>query len=507
MKIFRILCLLMIVPGMLMALGQVQGAQTGLTTVTIAAKLHPQDVPVDWSLPLGQLVSQRTGVRIEAEYWPDSNVTELSNLRLASGSLPDLMFVTPVQASVYGMEGVFDPLDNLLSRYAPNIMKHITPENAVALKGADGKMYYVTNFIERDTRIVWRTWDYRLDILREMNEPEPTNMDEWYQLFKKVKARYPDMIPLVERSRRIDDYQHTAFGLGMIDEYYGIIGKDYAKREIVYNPITNEWRNMLQWYARLYAEDLLDREYLTIPYDTWWEGKIAGGKAFACFTMNASRADQATELAHRSGLTNVHWWCARNPMVYGTNERVQYTVNNPWDYRGGYALNSKSRVKEAAIRFMDFMFQEEFYNFRSLATNYNGREKSSFANTAEWEKYIGAVGFMYYPMFEPAIPPVLNNSAGVLSAGYDHYFKNNINNVTMFGIPTITKTGDMDKWVGITADLKAYIETSMDEFITGRRSFNQWDAYVAECRRLGVVEGVAKVQEWYDNYWRLYDAR
>ena len=495
----------MIVPALLMAGGRNE-AQTGPATITIAAKLHPQETAVDWNLPLGKLVTQKTGVTVQAEYWPDANVTELSNLRLASGSLPDLMFVSPVQANVYGQEGVFDPLDDLLSKYGPNIMKQITPENSVALKGSDGKMYYVTNFIERDTKLVWRTWDYRLDILKAMNEPEPNNMEEWYQLFKKVKAKYPDMIPLVERSRRIDDYSHTAFGLGMIDEYYGIIGKDFAKRQIVYNPITNEWRNMLEWYARLYAEDLLDHEYLTIPYDVWWEGKIAGGRAFACFTMNSSRADQATELAHRSGLTNVQWWCARNPQVFGTTDRIQYTVNNPWNYRGGYALSSKSKVKEAAVRFMDFLFSDEFVQLKNFTANVNGVAKTSMSGL-DWNNHIGATGFMYLPMFEPIIPAAELNAAGMPSAGYDHNNKNNIKNITMFGIPTITKTGDMDKWVGITADLKTYIETSMDEFITGRRSFSQWDAYVQECKRLGVDQGVAKVQEWYNNYWKLYDMK
>jgi putative aldouronate transport system substrate-binding protein len=61
----------------------------------------------------------------------------------------------------------------------------------------------------------------------------------------------------------------------------------------------------------------------------------------------------------------------------------------------------------------------------------------------------------------------------------------------------------MERWVAITTDLKAYTETSMDEFITGRRSLNEWDAYVAATKAMGSDEAAAEVQKWYDDYFRI----
>jgi hypothetical protein len=37
---------------------------------------------------------------------------------------------------------------------------------------------------------------------------------------------------------------------------------------------------------------------------------------------------------------------------------------------------------------------------------------------------------------------------------------------------------------------------------TGRRSFNQWDAYVKAVKNMGRDQAVETVQGWYDNYWK-----
>jgi putative aldouronate transport system substrate-binding protein len=511
MKVLRICFLLMLVPALVMAGGGSQSGgntQSGLITVTMAQRMHAAETPQDWNAPLQKLTIERTGVKPEIEYWPEANWVELSNLRLASGSLPDLMYVSPDQAALYGMEGVFDPLDDLIRRYAPNITKLMTPENVAPLKAPDGKMYQINTYDESNS-FPSQTFDYRMDILREMGEPEPSNPEEWYQLFKRVKARYPNMIPLVERSRRIDDFSHTAFDMGKLwnEDYYGIIGAEYSQRKIHYLPMTNEWKDMLQWYAKLYAENLLDHEYLTIPYDDWWERKISGGIAFACWTMNQSRAAQANDLAHQAGLNYVQWGCARTMGNYKTGERWYYFPASPWDQRGGYSLSAKSRVKEAAIRLVDFYYTEEWWGFaRGRVTVYNGVEMMSMPG-ADWQKYIGSWGTQYNPQYWPINEGTPKSADGSDNPGYDHFQKNYKNNTSLVGLPPVNRTGDLNRWMTVTTDLKTYIERSMDEFITGRRSFSQWDAYLAEIRRLGVDWAVGETQKWYDAYWRSVGSR
>lgn len=462
--------------------------------------LHSQETAPDWDSPLGKYIRENTNVTVEGEYWPTETTVEKQNLALASGDLPDLFYATRDQAFLYGSEGVFDPLDDILAKNAPHIMSYITPDNVSILKSPnDGKIYSIPKYYQLNTFTEW-TFDYRRDILEEMGEPEPSTIDEWYALFKKVQARYPDMTVLSERNRGVDMFTHAAFDMGKIDGYYGIIGSDYDKHEIVYLPITNEWRDMLQFYNKLYAENILDHDYLTIQYNDWWERKIGGGRAFACWTMNMSRADQANQLAAGAGLPHVQWRVAETVKNYKTGERIQYKTANPWQ-ESGYALNAKSKVKEAAIRYMDFFFTDEFpayANWYSLDTRFSNLGFTDRRSMAEWDwgKYIGFSGFFNSPQFFPF--NVAPNNVPPLPASLEHFQRNQ---GYIKPIPTLARSGNLDRWVSVTTDLTTFVNTSMDEFITGRRPFSQWDAYVKAVKAMGADEAVKTVQEWYTNYW------
>jgi putative aldouronate transport system substrate-binding protein len=215
--------------------------------------------------------------------------------------------------------------------------------------------------------------------------------------------------------------------------------------------------------------------------------------------MNMSRADQANDLARDAGLPYVQWRVAETVKNYKTGERVQYKTANPWQTEG-YALNARSNVKEAAIRYVDYFFSDDFQAFGSWysttpLTNLGYRDRASMTEW-DWNRYIGYSGFFNSPQFVPYSVPKTNPP---LAASEEHYQKNM---KYVRAIPTLARSGNLERWVSVTTDMQTYANTAMDEFITGRRPFSQWDAYLAELRRIGLNEGVAAVQSWYDAYWR-----
>jgi putative aldouronate transport system substrate-binding protein len=474
----------------------------GPTPLRIGIGLQPTQTAPDWNQRLGTLVREKTNTVITGEYWPNQAISERRNVALASGDVPDLISVTQDQANLYGMEGVFAPWDDLL-RNAPDLMKYMTTENSSTLiNPADGKKYSIPKYYSLNTITEW-TFTYRKDILDAMGEQEPDTMEGWYQLFKKVKARYPDMVILSERNRGVDMFTHAAFDMGRIDGYYGIIGSDFDKHQIVYLPITNEWRDMLQYYNRLYTEGLLDPEYLTIQYNDWWEGKIGSGRAFACWTMNMSRADSANQLAQTAGI-NTEWKVATTVKNYKSGERIQYKTGNPWQTEG-FALNAKSSpaVKEAAIRFINFFFTDEYIKFANYGDEgrtyvMRGNDYSRTVSEVDLWTYTGGNGFFDFPTMTPIIYPYDTNPP--MPATLDHYQKN-LQYIRI--IPSISRTGNnTERWVSITTDINTAMTTAMDEFITGKRPFSQWDAYVQQIKDMSGDEAVAIVQGWYDNYWK-----
>jgi putative aldouronate transport system substrate-binding protein len=502
-KLIQALCVLSAVGMASCSRPQAAASTAGPDPISLAVTVHSSQSPVDWNGKMGTWIRERTNTVVSAEFWPEDAANEKRNLALASGSLPDFLHVSRDQANAYGLEGVFEPLDDLLKQYAPDLLSRMTPANSASLRNpADGKIYMIPIYYGLNELTEW-TFDYRLDILEEMGEPEPSTMEEWYQLFKKVKARYPDMIPLVERNRGVDAFTHAAFDMGKIDRYYGIIGSDYDKRQIVYLPITNEWRDMLQYYNRLYREGLMDPEYLTIQYNDWWEGKIGAGRAFACWTMNFSRADQANQLGADAGIS-LKWRTATTVKNYKTGERVQYKTGNPWQ-EAGFALSAKSTHKEAAVRFLNFFYSTEYllhpFILGGEGVSYirDGYTFSKLLPEFDENKFIGADGFFYFPQFKPYI--IAYNMDPPMLATIDHFEKNS---QYVKIIPTISRSGDnLERWIAITTDLNGTVNTYMDEFITGRRPFSEWDAYVAAIKALGSDEGVVEVQKWYDDYFKM----
>ncbi len=474
-------------------------AKAAPTKISIALSLHPSDTP-NINGEIMQKLMALTNTELTYELWPTDAVNEKRNVLLASGNLPDLTSVTRAQSFLYGNDGVFAPLDELIDKNAPDLKKRLTAENAPPLLNPkDGKIYNVPKYYTLNESTEW-TFTYRKDILEAMNEPEPTTMDEWYQLLKKVKAAYPDMIPLCERNRGIDMFAHSVFDMGKIDGYWGVIGSDLAKREIVYLPISNEWKTMLEYYNKLYKEGLLDPEYLTIQYTDWWDGKICGGRAFACWTQNFSRADGANVVLQTKE-PKAQWWVAETTKNIKSGERVQIKTGNPWQ-DVGLSLSAKSKVKDEAIQFLNFHFTpeaEELFYFGIEGKTFEKKDGKDvrIGTFAENEKMRKEMGWLFdMPCYAPV------EKLGDLSqpCAADHFAKNP-KYVTI--LPTISRSSDkVERMNQITTDLNTYVNTSMDSFITGKMSFNDWDKYVAECKKLNCDEGTKNVQEWLDTYYK-----
>ena len=468
-------------------------------TIRIATRLHSQEAAADWSKPFGQYVLERTGVNVIGEYWPDLAVTERQNLLLASGNLPDLMYVTRDQSFLYGDEGMFAPLDDLVARNAPNFMRILTTGNSVLLRNpSDGKIYTMPTYDDYGGPLAGPNapLTYRRDVILEMGEPEPVTMQGWYDLFKKVQAKYPDMVVLCDRDRNVFNFIHTIYDMGKIEGNFGIIGREFDKYEIKYLPITNEYRDLLTFYVRLYAEGLLDPEFLTIQYNDWWERKIGAGRAFACFTMNASRCDQANDLAHNAGFTNVEWRTMEPPQNVYTGERMQMVPDYSWDATG-FALSAKSTVKEAAIKYLDFFYGSEYPQIRQGTSTDPRFPQRGNLSEWDWNNLVGIDGFYYHPW----VWPNADSSTPGLSPAVKEFHERNAKYKKI--IPIVAKSGNLARYTSLVTEIETYMNTAQDEFITGRRPLSQWDNYVAELKRLGVDEAVSFVQTWYDNYWKL----
>jgi putative aldouronate transport system substrate-binding protein len=466
--------------------------------------LHAMDTP-NLDGAIWRALEAATNVTITAEFWEPAVATERTNLLLASGRLPDLVYVSRVQANSYGDDGMFAPLDDLIAAYGPNIMSFMTAENQTPMRNPSNGLIYMIGKYNTLAEAPDQMLIYRKDILDAMGEPEPTTMDEWYRLFQRVQQQFPDMIPLTAHTGGIEGNVFHAFDMGRLDGYHGIIGSEFdrGRWEVKFIPTTPQWRTMLEYFNKLFNEGLLDNNYLTYQWAPFWNTNMVGGRAFACWTLNWARADMANEEAAAAGLGHIQWVTAKTPMNQN-GIRANYRTTNPWG-AAGFAFNARSDNHVAAMEFLDFLFSEPGMNLMLY-----GIEGDHWVRNADGQP--------------ERLLPFLENERIRFAEGYlfnlpgyspvEHVHDPNMLNMSMhFGtntqflrvLPTISRLPQTsEEYTRLNADLQTYVLSQRDAFITGLRSFDEWDNYVHTVNTTyRATRTVAIVQEWVDNYYRL----
>ncbi len=108
--------------------------------------LHPLsgDIP---SMQITRRLEEMTNVLIRGEFIHPPGSVEKKNLLLASGDLPDLFLgfggVSNSDLVVYGQQGAFVRLNELIDRWAPNVTRLFEkrPEYKKAATAPDGNIY------------------------------------------------------------------------------------------------------------------------------------------------------------------------------------------------------------------------------------------------------------------------------------------------------------------------------------------------------------------------------
>jgi len=477
-------------------------AAKGPIELTFALELHPDDI-VGADKPWFKALAEKTGINLKIISMPPDTVAEKRNLILASGDIPDLMTIgSAAVANQYAAEKVFVAYDDLMDKYGPNLKKWLGDKLAtVHLRNpADGLLYVVPKVVERLKLNEW-SYNYRKDMLDAVGLKEPNTFDEWYTAFKAIKAKYPGSIPLSQR--QIQNWNgvlwYGAWDLAMLSGQFGFLLSQMDQGKVIYLPATDNYKQMLQYFAKLYSEGLLDKEYLTMSYDQWVEG-IQTGKIFSHWT-NGYRAWWSEDICKKNGITQAVWVAGATPMGITGKRQVPKTIDI---FFGGAstALSAKSKYPKEAVQFLDFMYSDlgsdmDVMGIEGVSYKKVGSTYEKIPNDDTWSKKRTELGF---GLFIPAIEAMKYTMVDLkdVPQALDGYDKNTPHTVSMpilKAVPALQE--ELNK---INTDLNTYIATMNDKFIMGKESFANWDAYLKEIDRMNAKRGVEIVQTYYDNY-------
>lgn len=230
-----------------------------------------------------QWLEEKTNVHIEWELVPEEEAESRLNLILASGDIPEIIFnlVNPSQAQVYGAQGVFVPLNDLIAEHAPRLQKVFEeyPATRDVATSPDGNIYIMPMLEDCfQCSMSKRLWIYQpwLDALG-LEMPQTT--DEFEQVLLAFKEQDPngngqaDEIPL-SGTMSLEAW-YSPLDLFFMNSFiynpgeYGAGGPWLILQDGRVTPVytTPEWKEGLTYLHRLYEQGLIDPQTFTQDVD------------------------------------------------------------------------------------------------------------------------------------------------------------------------------------------------------------------------------------------------
>ena len=250
---------------------------------------HP-NYPIDENWLIFEELEANQKVTFDVVSAPLSEWDQRKSLVIGAGDAPDIISVTyPGQEVAFVSGGAILPASDFV-QYMPNYMDKVEKWDMEAdldqLRQEDGKYYVFPGFRE-EPRPEY-SYAVRTDIWEELGlSLEPATFEEFAEQLRTVKEAYPDLYPMTDRWSANGPIEGT---LGFVSPNFGTSagwgfgeGLWWNGEEFEYTGATDGYRDLVEYYASLVEEGLLDPEAITQDDDQALQ-KFASGPAHAIGT-------------------------------------------------------------------------------------------------------------------------------------------------------------------------------------------------------------------------------
>jgi len=307
----------------------------------------PSDVDVS-NNPFLNIIEKAANVDLEMIQPPYADFQTQFNLMMASGELPDIVhcwFKSDIDK--YGSEGAFINWNDYLPK-SKQLSQFYSKDMLDQMKTTDGAVYALNVLSAMDPNGTYA----RIDLINEVNGGvTPKTPDDWYQIMKKVKEKYPDSIPMsTQGGIMMADYFFKAFGVGVDGNGIKLQVLADAPDKYIWGFQAPKARDAIEFHRKLYAEGLLDKTFVTnkgTEYANAVETKntmIFWGGAAAVI----SRQDRYGSIGNTTAVVGF----VNNPIASGVNPKDCYQPMSPIGWHC-VSIASKSKNIDAAVRVIE----------------------------------------------------------------------------------------------------------------------------------------------------------
>ncbi|MFC8682848.1 extracellular solute-binding protein [Microbacterium ureisolvens] len=464
---------------------------------------HP-NYPIDENWLILSELEKNQNVTFDIVSAPLSEWDQRKSLVIGAGDAPDIVSVTyPGQEVAFVAGGAILPASDFV-QYMPNYMDKVEKWGLEAdldqLRQEDGKYYLFPGFRE-EPRPEY-TFAVRSDVWEELGlSLEPETFDEFRDQLETVKEAYPDLYPMTDRWSANGPIEGT---LQFVSPNFGTAagwgfgqGLTWDGGEFVYTGATDEYKELVEFYASLVEDGLLDPEALTQD-DDQAKQKVASGQALSVGTNNQEiigyrQTLQELGTAGDLALIRVPAGPAGDNFQYG-----QRLVS-------GFMLSSEVQESEnflALLQFLDWLY----YSDEGLEFAKWGVEGETYTKEADGKRVldpgITAMGI------NPGAPENLqadygfSNGVWMLvhgsSVDLDRSmlpeealaFVEDMSTKKILELPPPAPLSEVEReQVSLyQSALKDHVYQNTAAFILGQRSLDEWDAYVAELDGMNMTQ-------------------
>lgn len=457
-----------------------------------------------------QAAAEKLGVELEFIHPTTGSEADQFNLMIGSGKYPDII-VWEFSSAAMGLaelveQGVLLDMDPLIRQYAPNFLKVLERDESFPreVRSDEGKyqaFYMFTVSIPVSSGPV-----FRQDILDQYGLALPETVDQWEEVMKAVKAQDPNCEYPLSTSK---GYTGAVWFNELLPAYNTrtefCLGEN---GEVVYGPITDNFKAYLAKLNQWYSEGLIDPEFMSND-GTALNGKVADGSCLvATLSINSGIRNITNNVRPNNPdfqLTGVQW------PVLNAGDPSSYVL------AGGVARASVQAVVTSscadpvlATQVLDFFYSDEGSDLLSW-----GIEGESYTVNADGTKTF-TDKIMNSPDGKAPTEAILEYAVpvhGFVNAmDNDAYVQLAVNMPEQAAarslwqsldkgatLPKLTVSKDRaNEYRMIMNEVQTYVQEMYIKFITGQANLDSdWDTYVNTIKGMGIDNATSAMQEAY----------
>lgn len=307
-----------------------------------------------WVGIIPDTLTEKTGVKMNVTRAADDKQL---GLMIASDDLPDLVFTDNI-SRLSDAKYCYD-YDSLISKYASDWKPTDMQVMIARTKSSDGKFYYLPNEVatEEDWRNakagapIYASLLVREDIMKALGNPPLNNMDDLMSIYAQVKAKYPDIVPLVFDKDWQTTYFENQLGVPM---YYPLNLPVYKADDGQIKYITGhpKYKNYLQFTNKMYQNGYFTAENYAFKNASESEAFITAGTCFS-YAHSSNGAVQRNAMSQKTN-PNITWK-AVNPTLGGADVQL---ISSGTGWCGTF-ITKKNKNPDVAIKFLEYMYSLE----------------------------------------------------------------------------------------------------------------------------------------------------